>query len=86
MARRSCALIGPGKGPQVRVSGTSAKVQIRGLGEDERVFVVQQLDEHADLVLMVKDNGDHELADCNYVSVEYKGSNRGFIACVLIGG
>jgi hypothetical protein len=68
------------------VAGTSAKVQIRGLQLDEHAMVVQELNEQEDVTFFVQENGDHELNDCNYVRVVYEGANRGFIACVLIGG
>lgn len=87
MAKKSAALIGPGKGPDVRTAWSRhARVQIRGLKEDEFALVTQKLNEQEDVVLPVQADGIHDLIECAFVSVHYEGRNRNFIACVLIGG
>lgn len=86
MAKKSCALIGPGKGPDVRIAGASARVQVRGIKGDEFALVAQKLSENEDIVLSVTKDGIYDLVCCSYASVHYEGSNKGFIATVLIGG
>lgn len=86
MAKKSCALIGPGKGPDVRIAGAAARVQVRGLKSEEFALVAQKLSEDEDVVLPVTEDGIYDLVCCSYASVHYEGKNRGFIATVLIGG
>lgn len=86
MAKKSCALIGPGRGPDVRIAGATARVQIRGLKGEEYAAVTQKLSESEDCVLPVTEDGIYDLVCCSYASVHYEGSNKGFIATVLIGG
>lgn len=86
MAKKSCALIGMGTGPKVHV-GASGAVQIRGMGEGEDAYVRTFDDEGGvQAVRKLKQNGSHILDYCRFAEVTYQGKNRGFIACILIGG
>ncbi len=86
MAKKSAALLGPGEGPAVRLAGASSRVQIRGLRAAESAQIFQQLYRDEGLaVLSVAEDGIFELARCSYARVVYRGENRSFIACMLIG-
>lgn len=88
MPKRSCALIGPGIGPKVQV-GASSRVTLRGskLGEDINIrSFYSDGTEHVHRTQGFDNGAEVLLSECAYVQVEYLGTNKGFIACVLIGG
>lgn len=83
MTKKSFALIGPGEGPTVFVTGTEVQVQVRGLQAEETAFISQKSSTAEDLVLPVSRDGVFELAPCDWVSVRYEGVSPAFIASVL---
>lgn len=87
MARKSCALLGPGRGPRVQV-GTHGTLVVKGLGDDE--FVLATLwpfvDRSEDLVLPIHRDGAYPFDATPFIEVNYEGRNKRFVATVLIGG
>lgn len=86
MPRKSAALIGPGTGPAVRLAGETARIQVRGIGPEEHVKIVQDISDSEDIVHLLTADGIYDLLCCAYARVTYEGKNKRFIACVLIGG
>ena len=84
MPRRSAALIGPGEGPKVR-TGMAGKVTICGMTFGE-LAKVMMFCEDGDYHFTVERNGEFDLWPCNFAQVTYAGKNKGFIACVILGG
>lgn len=85
MAKKSCALIGKGTGPRVHV-GAPASVQLRGLEEGDRATVKTFCDGgQLKQTHHLNGNGHHLIGDCRFAEVTYHGTNKGFIACILIG-
>lgn len=85
MAKKSCALIGPGKGPLVHV-GTHGKAVVNGIKADEYVLLVCKLNDSEDICYPIASDGEYEFVACTYAQVEYQGKNRRFICCIMIGG
>lgn len=87
MAKKSVALIGPGKGPDVRTGWSKkARIQVKGIKSEESVAVIQTINEAEDAVLLVVSDGIYDLIECAFTRVVYEGKNKNFTACVLIGG
>lgn len=82
MAKRSAALLGPGKGPKVHV-GNHGRFTIRGLKDGEsaelRTYGVDRQRIYVDT------DGDYPFPECKFAQVKYEGKNKSFIACVMIG-
>jgi hypothetical protein len=85
MAKRSCALIGPGVGPKVQV-GTKHRVSIKGLLEGEAAFGHRFFDDGSKEAFGTPHNGELIFENsCAFIQIGYGGKNRDFVACVLMG-
>lgn len=85
MPKKSCALIGPGTGPQVHV-GAPGAVTIKGMKDGDKVSVQTFCWEgKPQSVIPVAEDGNVLIGECKFAQVSYEGENKGFIACVLIG-
>lgn len=83
MAKKSCALIGPGQGPIVALRGT-CRVVVRGIKADEFVTVVQRLNDTEDVGTLISADGEYPLQDVPNASVCYEGKNPRFIATIMM--
>lgn len=78
MAQLMVALIGPGAGPQVPRGGGACVVRISGMQDGYAKIFVDNL-----LHKTVIGNGNSDIPEGEFVSVEYNGKSRTLIAEVV---
>lgn len=81
MAEKTFALMGPGRGPRVPISGKT-KLVVKGLASEEFVLAVVHFGQDG-IVNACYEDGEHELQDGQFVSCSYDGTNRAMTCFVL---
>lgn len=84
MAKKSCALIGPGEGPKVHVGGGGA-LAVRGMEDGEGLTLVRFNPDAVPEFHAVRSNGIHIFEPCQFVQVRYTGRSKKMICTVILG-
>lgn len=84
MAFSSMGLIGPGRGPDVAVRGTSPRAIILQQEGGTVVVRAHHSEGHVLRELPVVENGTYDLPDCAFVSFEASEEAGPFVSCAIL--